>query len=142
MAGTRRVSLREVSKILGVSLEDGRKRVKRGSLESDEDPDERVYVCLDYWGDTSYPEPEVENSEKVEMVEELRDRVRFLERQLEQANERDRENRCIVAALTSRIPELEPPREAPEAPETVEEEPERAESHPAAGEAQATTEHQ
>lgn len=41
------------------------------------------------------------------LVEELRDRVRFLENQLQQANERDRENRRIVAALTSRIPELE-----------------------------------
>jgi hypothetical protein len=47
----------------------------------------------------------------------MRARIESLERQLEQANERDRENRRIIAALTSRIPEIEAPREAPsEAP--------------------------
>lgn len=46
------------------------------------------------------------------LVEELRGRVRFMEGQLEQANERDRENLRIIAAFTSRIPELEAPAEA------------------------------
>ena len=62
------------------------------------------------------------------LVEELCDRVRFLENQLQQANERDRENRRIVVALTSRIPELEAAQERPEAPETVEEKPEGSRS--------------
>jgi hypothetical protein len=62
-----------------------------------------------------------------ELVEELRDRVRSLEDQLQQANDRDRETRRIIAALTSRIPELPPPEpsEAPEASETVTEQPGR-----------------
>jgi hypothetical protein len=41
-------------------------------------------------------------------------RIDSLERQLEQANERDRENRRIIAALTTRIAEIE----APETPDT------------------------
>jgi hypothetical protein len=45
-------------------------------------------------------------------------------RSLEDAN---RENRRIIAALTSRIPQLEAPQETPKSRETVEEEPERAE---------------
>ena len=44
MAGTRRVTLRGASEELGVSVEAVRKRVKRGSLRSDKDPDGRVYV--------------------------------------------------------------------------------------------------
>jgi hypothetical protein len=66
------------------------------------------------------------------LVDELRDRVRFLEGQLEQANERDRENRRIVAALTSRIPAIEASEapEEPEAPETAEEQQGRGEPRP------------
>jgi len=50
----------------------------------------------------------------------MRGRIESLERQLEQANERDRENRRIIAALTSRFPELPAPQEPPGAPETAE----------------------
>ena len=56
------------------------------------------------------------------LIAELQDRVRSLE-------EANRENRRIIAALTSRIPAIE-------APETVEDAPESAEPHPGAGEAQ------
>jgi hypothetical protein len=52
------------------------------------------------------------------LVMEMRGRIESLERQLEQANERDRENRRIIAALTQRIPAIEAPPEAPESPET------------------------
>jgi hypothetical protein len=42
--------------------------------------------------------------------------IAALREQLAQANERDRENRRIIAALTSRIPAIEAP-EAPQGPE-------------------------
>jgi hypothetical protein len=42
-----------------------------------------------------------------------------LRRQLDHANERDRENRRIIAVLTSRIPELEAPSEPREAHMTL-----------------------
>jgi hypothetical protein len=52
-----------------------------------------------------------------ELIAEPRDRVRSLEDQLDQEREANRENRRIIAALTSRIPELEAPAEsAPDAP--------------------------
>ena len=63
------------------------------------------------------------------LIAELQDRVRSLE-------EANRENRRIIAALTSRIPAIEAPSEARESPETVEEEPERAEPRPDAPGAQ------
>jgi hypothetical protein len=65
-------------------------------------------IPTDRPGDTSQP-----------LVEEIRGRIESLERQLEQANERDRENRRIIAALTSRIPAIEAPADEREAPETV-----------------------
>jgi hypothetical protein len=51
----------------------------------------------------------------------MQGRIDSLERQLEEAAERDRENRRIIAALTSRIPAIEAPQEASEAHETAEE---------------------
>ena len=41
-------------------------------------------------------------------------RIDDLRAQLEQANEANRENRRIIAALTSRIPELEAPQGTPQ----------------------------
>jgi len=66
----------------------------------------------------------------------MQGRIDSLERQLEEAAERDRENRRIIVALTSRIPAIEAPQEASDAPETVEEVPERAEPRSATGGAQ------
>ncbi len=139
MAGTRRVTLREASEELGVSVEAVRNRVKRESLRADKDPDGRVYVYLDASPPTSSPEPEVEGSE---MVGELREQVGYLREQLRREQDAHAEARRIIAGLVRRVPELEAPREAPEAPETVEEEPERAEPHPDTPGAQTTTQHQ
>ncbi len=136
------MSLREASEILGVSVEAVRKRVKRDSLRSDKGPDGRVYVYLDAGGDAPHPEPEVESSEKVEMVGELRDRVRSLERMLEQEQEARTEERrrhdTLMAQLMQRIPAIEAS-EAPDepgAPQTAEEEQGRGEPRSGAGEAQ------
>jgi hypothetical protein len=46
------------------------------------------------------------DSATVRYVASLEDRVRSLERRLDEAAERDREQRRIIAALTSRIPAL------------------------------------
>jgi predicted ribosome quality control (RQC) complex YloA/Tae2 family protein len=68
------------------------------------------------------------------LISALEDRIESLERQLTEANERDRENRRIIAALTQRIPELEPTREASlesrESPEGVDETAERVNPPP------------
>jgi hypothetical protein len=128
----RRVTIAEASSILGISKDAVGMRVKRDTLRSEKDEDGRVSVYLNDVPDVdAVPNAGVSGA----LVEELLDRVRFLEDQLQQANERDRENRRIVAALTSRIPELEAPQERPEGSETVEEEPE-AEPRSASVEAQ------
>jgi hypothetical protein len=78
------------------------------------------------------------SGERADLVEDLRDHIAFLRAELEARNEeirrREEEHReearrkdHIIAALTARIPELEPPKEAPSEPressETVSEEP-------------------
>jgi hypothetical protein len=66
----------------------------------------------------------------------MQDRIDSLERQLEEAAERDRENRRIIVALTSRIPAIEAPPGERESPETVEEQQGRGEARSGTVEAQ------
>jgi hypothetical protein len=61
----------------------------------------------------------------------MQGRIDSLERQLAEAAERDRENRRIIAALTSRIPAIEAPSDEREPPETAEEQQGRGEPHSA-----------
>jgi hypothetical protein len=65
------------------------------------------------------------------LVDELRDRVRYLERQVEKEREARRRADTLLARLMDPVPELEPPSNASE---TIEEEPEEAEPQPATGE--------
>lgn len=124
----------EAAEVLGISAEAVRGRIRRGTL-----PVEReggaVYVLLDptpegrTTADQSRTTADQPDDRTDLLIAELQDRVRSLE-------EANRENRRIIAALTSRIPELEAPSEPRDSPQTVEEEPERAEPRPGTSEAQ------
>jgi len=153
--GTLRVTIREAAARLGVTEAAIRKRIQRGSLGKEMGEDGRVYVYLDLSQDTSHPESQVHRDPLVEeLVEELRDRVAFLERAMERRSVEAERYQQIVAGLTqtnnqlaSRLRELEAP-EAPPAPvqepsggpESAFEEPERAEPRPATGGPQEGTE--
>ncbi len=102
----RRVHLSEAAALLGVSKDAVRMRVKRGTLRSEKGEDGRVYVWVNVNpdGGPNSVRPQAEVDPYRELIDELHDRVRSLE-------EANRENRRIIAALTSRIPEIEPPRE-------------------------------
>src|SRR5215213_2415990 len=102
-------------------------RVKRGTLEAEREG-RRLYILL-----TPDPTTEPTQTRTDELIAELRDRVQSLEDQLGQEREANRENRRIIAALTSRIPAIEAPQEDREEPETVEEGPGRAEPRSDAG---------
>jgi excisionase family DNA binding protein len=124
-----RVTTKEAAEALGISVEAVRKRIERGQL-GHERVDGRVYVYLD--GDQTESGPDVE-VESTALISEKNARIELLERQLTEANERDRENRRIIAALTQRIPELPPAysestQDAPQSPETATVE--EAERHP------------
>ena len=119
--GETRVTIQEAARLLGVSEGAVRKRVKRDSIRHDKDEAGRIFVYLD-GGARGVDEgiDEVPHPDSSALISEMRARIESLERQLEQANERDRENRRIIAALTSRIPEIEAPQKPRESPETVE----------------------
>lgn len=100
-----KLTLTEAARVLGISEGAVRKRYKRGKLRGDTGVDGRLYVWVDT-GHTDHPEP------SGELVEELRDRVRSLERQLDQERQAHAESRRIAAILAQRVPELEAPSEA------------------------------
>ena len=123
------VTTKEAAEALGISVEAVRKRIERGQL-GHERVDGRVYVYLDDNQTKSGLDVEVESTA---LISEKNLRIELLERQLTEANERDRENRRIIAALTQRIPQLEAPAEARESPEPATER-EEADARPQSGE--------
>jgi len=125
----RRLDLRAAAEVLGTSVDAVRKRIARGTLES-EKADGKVYV----WLDDGAP-----RSDTDALTSELRDRLHYVEEQLRAERENVRaereahaEARRIIAGLVERIPALE----APESPETAAEEADRAEPRYATGSSQ------
>jgi excisionase family DNA binding protein len=111
-----RMTTKEAAEALGISVEAVRKRIERGQL-GHERVDGRVYVYLDDDRTESGPNVEVESTA---LISEMQARIELLERQLEQANERDRENRRLLAAALERIPpQLEAPESHPGAQESA-----------------------
>ena len=112
-----RLSVPEAAKALGISEGALRQRLHRGSIESERGEDGRVYVVItrDTEGDNAHttagegPGPD-------EITELLRQHNEFLRRELEVWQEEARRKDHIIAALTERIPELEPASEFPESP--------------------------
>jgi hypothetical protein len=118
---TERLSLQDAARELGITPDALRQRIRRGQYRS-EKSEGRVYVYLDTDRTETehdvHPPPE---SKSAALISELRSHVEDLRTQLEQAHERDRENRRIIAVLTQRIPELpaassERPPDAPVTP--------------------------
>jgi hypothetical protein len=117
--GTLRVTIREAASRLGVTEAAIRKRIQRGSLDKEMGSDGRVYVYLDLSQDMSHPESQVHREARVyldELVEDMRDRVAFLERALERRSVEAERYQQIVAGLTqtnnqlaTRLRELKPP---------------------------------
>jgi hypothetical protein len=117
----RRTTVAQAAEILGISAEAVRGRVRRRTL-----PVEReggtVYVLLDHTPEdrTTAGQPRTTGDQPGDrtdlLIAELQDRVRSLE-------EANRENRRIIAALTARVPEIEPPRPPPDTTRIVRPEP-------------------
>jgi hypothetical protein len=134
-----RLDVKQAAEALGISSEGVRKRIKRGSLDSEKDSDGRVWVWLDdgrTWSDGEWTRSDKRHDEaqngsesrpkgvrmkdrtssNLVLPEALREQVAMLQAELEDwkgvVSTRDEELRRkdhIIAALTERIPELEPP---------------------------------
>jgi hypothetical protein len=135
--------VQEAAEVLGTSVDAVRMRARRGSLESEKDPDGRVYVWVN--GDSSETKPGL-NVESGALISAKDETIRVLSEQLEAEREARRRADTIIAQLTqanaalaAKVPELEAPREASGASETAEEEQGRGDPHSATGETQEGT---
>jgi predicted DNA-binding transcriptional regulator AlpA len=124
---TRRLTLRDAAQVLGISKEAVRKRVKRGTLPSYVGEDGRRYVYLDAGGDAG-PHRRVPGAVPGTYDDPRDELIATLKEQLEAERNAHAETRRITYTLAQRVPELEPPREEPRAPETVAEEPDGTET--------------
>ena len=133
-----RVTIQEAAQRLGVKEDAIRKRIQRGTLRHEKTQEGRVFVWLDAAPDATQDAAQdtYRDASQDALLSAKDETITALREQLAQANERDRENRRIIAALTARIPAIEAPQEASGAADTVEEEPERAEPRPDAPGAQ------
>jgi hypothetical protein len=100
-----------------------------------------VYVYLDLRQDMSHPKSQVHRDPLVEaLVEELKDRVAFLERALDRRSVEADRYQQIVAGLTqtntplaTQLRQLEAPQEPLGSPQSAEEGPDSVDARPATG---------
>ena len=132
-----RITVQEAARRLGVKEDAIRKRIQRGTLRTEKDPEDgRVYVYMDAAQDTTYDgfqdatydgsQDPSQDEPYDALVETLHDQVEYLrgviktrDRELEARVEELRRKDHIIAALTERIPAIEAPLEPPESPETA-----------------------
>jgi hypothetical protein len=135
MAG-RWVDVGEAARELGISTDAVRKRIARGSLESDR-PDGNVLVWLDDGGSEAGREAQVDGRALLEAKDEtialLQDQLRLRAEEIQRRDVIISQLTQATSNLTDRLRELEAPvpqpapaQEPPGGPESVVEEPERA----------------
>lgn len=121
MAG-RRVDLQTAAELLGISSDAVRKRAKRGTIPYETGVDGKLYVWVDEVASPGETDdyPREAGDHRDDLLEELRDQVAFLRRELEARTEETRRKDHIIMSLTQRVPELEPGtlRDEPHGPET------------------------
>ena len=128
---TLRMTIKEAARRLGVTEAAIRKRIQRGTLDKELGSDGRVYVRLDLRQGMSYPRSQVHHDPLVkELVEELKDRVAFLERALDRRSVEAERYQQIVAGLTQTSNQLATQLHQPEAPQELLGGPQRAEEGP------------
>jgi hypothetical protein len=137
-----RHTVAEAADMLEISTGAVRNRLSRGTLASTKE-DGTVYVLLppdmsrDAERHTTDTPGGMPPSDSDVLTSELRDRLRYVEDQLEAERQAHAEARRLLMAALERIPpQLEAPSEARESPQTVEEETEGAEPRTATVESQ------
>jgi excisionase family DNA binding protein len=127
------VTIQEAARRLGIKEDAIRKRIQRGSMRHEKAEDGRVYVWVDAAQDATQDE----------RLEDLREQISYLRRQLDEERDARRRADMILVQLSQAnaeqartIRELEAPQEATEAAETVVDASEESEPPAATVEAQ------
>jgi excisionase family DNA binding protein len=128
-AGTdERLTVAEAADRLGITKEAVRKRIHRGTLRSDNDADGTVRVYVPPYDAV----PGVAAaSDRDLLYEEMRERIAYLERQIEEEREARRHADTLLTRLMNDIPALEAPQQPPGALKTAAGEPQRGNESPA-----------
>jgi hypothetical protein len=126
-----RYTVPEAAQVLGISPEAVRNRLSRGTLRS-EKVEGRVHVLLAR-PDRSQPIGDVSTDTPADIVEELRDRIRYLERQIDEERDARRRADTLLARMMDRLPELEAPPESSGSSVPGEEDHDRAEPRSGTG---------
>lgn len=116
-----RLDTSQAAQALGISRDAVRKRVSRGLLESDKDPNGKLFVWLDIdtpgsGNDTPRDTPRPSDPDRDTLIDELRSHNAYLREIIRTRDEEARRKDHIILALSQRIPELEPAREGAPAP--------------------------
>jgi hypothetical protein len=135
-----RYTVAEAASKLGITTGAVRNRLSRGTLQSVKQGG-TVYVLLpadmprDAERDATDIPGGIPHPERESLTSELRDRLRYVEGQLEAERQAHAEARRIIAGLVERIPAIEAPAspEATESPSEATEQPGRVGPQPAVG---------
>jgi hypothetical protein len=103
-----RLTVAQAAAQLGVSQDAIRKRIRRNTIDYDQDPDGRIYVYVD---SSEIAQDESSDASIERLVQVQHDDIEFLRRELETRTEEIRRRDSIIAALTQRLPEIEAPSE-------------------------------
>jgi hypothetical protein len=114
---TERVSVPQAADHLGTTVDAIRKRVQRRTIPYEKDADGRVWILLD----TGRPRQDAtghrhDSGASPELVEELRDRIAFLEGQLRRRDEEIGRRDAVLLNMTEAMKALNPPRESRQEP--------------------------
>ena len=107
-----RLDVKQAAEALNISSEGVRKRIKRGTLDSEKTPNGKVYVWLDAPDVGWTYGPTGSDTQSDALHSSLQDQVSYLRKELAQEREANWENRRLLAAALERIPEIEGPRAA------------------------------
>ena len=139
-SSTARVSVQEAAERLSTTVDAIRKRVQRGTIVHEKDPDGRVWILLD--ADRTRHDADQDttghrqDSEPTALISAKDETIATLREQLQAERQAHSEARRLLAAALERIPAIEAPREASDATEAADEQQGRGEPHPSAGSSQ------
>lgn len=135
-AAGRRLTVPEAAEVLGITADAVRSRIKRKTLPTVHEGG-RVFVVMDATDRPTAQAHPTDRPDAERLYREMQERIRYLERQVDEEREARRRADTLLAQLMQRIPELDAPQDATEPPQDADEQEGRGRPPPAAPGAQA-----
>ncbi len=107
----RKVDLDTAAGHFGLSKDAIRKRIKRGTMEAERDKAGKWWVIITDETDIPGDELDADKDVYAMLYEEMRQRVSFLEKELDKRDDEITRRDHIIMNLTNKIPQLQAPQE-------------------------------